>query len=435
MCAVPKDSYGLPATTASPEALDAYNDGVDGILGWHRDTVPFFRNAVARDPGLALAHAGLAVGLFVEEEFADARASMARARSLAPGASARERSHIDALGHYVEVRMKDAEAAMREHLAVYPTDLLVAQRLYFIWFFQGRFEEMLGLTSELVPRLPESSFPLGLRAFALEELGRCDAARSAAEACIARNPQDTWGVHSLVHALYETGGSDQTEGLRRVPPAIAACTNVNYYRNHLLWHLVLMHLARGDYARASGMTHEVFERQPLPLALDVRNAVSLLWRFELCDMDVGARWAPFVDIARRLMDRPEDLPFHHPHLGMALAGGRDWATAERHLDLLRARAASDRSGVLQAVAIPLIEGIHAFGGRDWQRVIDRLEPIRSRVIELGGSRAQRDVFHDTLLEACFRAGDAERAERLLAERLVRRPDHFWLNRKKASAPT
>jgi tetratricopeptide (TPR) repeat protein len=430
---VPKDRYGLPATTASPEALDAYNDGVDGVLGWHRDTVQFFRTALARDPELALSHAGLAVALFVEERFADARQSMERARSLAPRASARERSHIDALGHYVEIRMRDAEAAMREHLAAYPTDLLVAQRLYFIWFFQGRFQEMLRLSSDLVPRVPDASFPLGWQAFALEELGQCDAARAAAEACIARNPQDTWGVHSLVHALYETGGSDQGEGLRRVPPVIAACTNVNYYRNHLLWHLVLMHLARGDYARASSMTHDVFERQPLPLALDVRNAVSALWRLELCGMDVSARWTPFVGIARRLMDRPEDLPFHHPHLAMALAGGGDWATAERHLDLLRARAPGDRSGVLHAVAIPLIEGIHAFCGRDWRRVIDRLEPIRSRIIELGGSRAQRDAFHDTLLEACFRAGDAERAEGLLAERLVRRPDHFWLNRKPVGA--
>jgi hypothetical protein len=54
--------------------------------------------------------------------------------------------------------------------------------------------------------------------------------------------------------------------------------------------------------------------------------------------------------------------------------------------------------------------------------------LRPRIVELGGSRAQRDVFHDTLFEACFRAGDAERAGRFLAERLARRPDHFWRSR-------
>jgi pentatricopeptide repeat protein len=40
----------------------------------------------------------------------------------------------------------------------------------------------------------------------------------------------------------------------------------------------------------------------------------------------------------------------------------------------------------------------------------------------------RDVFHDTLLEACFKCGDMDRAERLLAERIARRPDHFWKSR-------
>lgn len=54
---------------------------------------------------------------------------------------------------------------------------------------------------------------------------------------------------------------------------------------------------------------------------------------------------------------------------------------------------------------------------------------QSELVDVGGSRAQRDVFHDTLLEACFRAGDMERAERLLAERLARRPDHLWRTRR------
>ncbi len=207
---------------------------------------------------------------------------------------------------------------------------------------------------------------------------------------------------------------------------------MNYYRNHLLWHLILMHLYEGDYARASRMTHTVFERQPSPLALDLRNSISALWRLELCGMDVTARWQPFVEIGRRLLERPEDLPFHHAHIGMVLAGGADWQTAERHLDHVRCRAGTDPSGVLGEVVIPLIEGLHAFGRQEWRDVIESIEPIRDRVIRLGGSRTQRDVFHDTLLEACFRAGDGERAERYLAERLSRRRDHFWVHRTRTA---
>jgi hypothetical protein len=78
--------------------------------------------------------------------------------------------------------------------------------------------------------------------------------------------------------------------------------------------------------------------------------------------------------------------------------------------------------------VPLVEGLHAFAVGDYRRTIDRLEPLRSRIVEIGGSRAQRDVFHDTLLEACFRAGDGDRATRLLAARVARRPDRYWLDR-------
>jgi tetratricopeptide (TPR) repeat protein len=424
------DVYRLPVSTESREALEAYDRGVAGVLGWHRDTIDFFREATAADPGFALAHAGLAVSLFVEERFAEARAAARTAQALAPSASARERSHVEAVGLYVQVRMQEAEQAMREHLAAYPGDLLIAQRLYFIWFFQGRNAEMLDLTSALLPRLPDTSFVLGLHAFVLEEVGRCAEALRAAELCVERNPEDTWGVHALVHALYEMGAA--REGLARLPSALAACPHMNYYRNHLLWHLILMHLYEGDYARASQMTHAVFERQPSPLALDLRNSISALWRLALCGMDVKARWQPFVEIAHGLLERPEDLPFHHAHIGMVLAGGADWRTAERHLDYLRRRAATDASGVLGEVAIPLIEGLHAFGRQDWRGAIASIEPIRDRVIQLGGSRTQRDVFHDTLLEACFRAGDGERAEGYLAERLSRRRDHFWAQRQRAA---
>ena len=89
--------------------------------------------------------------------------------------------------------------------------------------------------------------------------------------------------------------------------------------------------------------------------------------------------------------------------------------------------------MIAEVVVPLIQGLHAFAASDWQGAIRRIEPLRPRIIELGGSRAQRDVFHDTLLEACFRAEDMDRAERLLTDRVARRPDRFWKTRAATGA--
>ncbi len=216
-------------------------------------------------------------------------------------------------------------------------------------------------------------------------------------------------------------------GISRLPPATHRCTGLNWFHNHLVWHLALMHFAKGEFERASAIGRGAFERAPSSIAGDLHDSISLLWRLTLVGHDVGERWRPFVEIAGQRLDR-QGLHFHAAHLAMALAAGGDWATAERQLGMLRERVPKDRTGLVGDVLIPLVEGVQGFAAGDWQKVITRIEPVRPRIVELGGSRAQRDVFHDTFLEACFRAGDMDRARRYLAERVARRPDPYWVSR-------
>jgi tetratricopeptide (TPR) repeat protein len=425
MAAMPTDAYGLTVTTASPAALATYDRAVRALLGWQADALDLFRAAIAQDPGLALAHAGAAICLFLEERFAETKAATESARAAVAGQSERERRHVEAVALWTSGKADEAAQAMRAHLVEYPRDVMVLQRLYYVYFWQGRFPEMLEATTALVGHYPGESFALGLHAFALEEGGRCDEAIRTAEAALALNPADAWGVHALAHALYESAAFDS--GLTRLPPAIDPCRGLNWFRNHLLWHLALMHFASGDYERAAEMSRTVFEQAPSSIAGDLHDSISLLWRMELAGRPMRERWAPFVAIARERMTR-QGLAFHVAHVAMALAAGGDWAGAEQHLGMVRDRAPKDRTGLVGDVLVPLVEGVHAFARGDYARTVARLEPLRPRIVELGGSRAQRDVFHDTLFEASFRAGDAERAGRFLAERLGRRPDHFWRTR-------
>jgi tetratricopeptide (TPR) repeat protein len=424
------DAYGLAVTTASATALETYDRAVEGLLGWDRASLDLFQSATAADPALALGHAGAAVCLFLDERFKEARAAAEAARSAAATQSSRERSHVEALALLVAGPVADAERAMRAHLAEYPRDLMVFQRLYYILFWQGRFPQMLDDTRVLLGHLGDHSFALGMHAFALEEADRCDEALDVAQAAIARNPRDAWAVHALAHALYEKG--DSASGISALPPVIHPCQHLNWFRNHLLWHLALMHVARGDYARARRMSRRVFERAPSSIAGDLHDSISLLWRLELYDAPLSGAWQPFAAIARDRLNR-QGLPFHAVHLAMALAAAGDWPTATRQLGMLRERAEKDPSRLVGEVVMPLAEGMQAFAGRDYATAVEKIEPLRGRIAEIGGSRAQRDVFHDTLLEACFRANDMERAERLLADRLARRADQFWTIRRRAPA--
>ena len=419
------DAYGLPVSTDSAATVEAYDRAVDGLLSWDAQALGRFGAATTLDPGLGLAHAGAAVCLFLEERFAEAQEAAKTARAAALSQTERERRHVEGLALLVEGKAADAASAMRAHLADYPRDLVVFQRLYFVWFWQGKFPEMLALADTLTRYHPGNSYMLGLHAFVLEQAGRCDEAVRMAHVANLKNPRDAWAIHALAHALYEMAAFDT--GITRLPPAIEPCTHLGWFRNHLLWHLTLMHLARGEFDVASELGRTVFEHEPSSIPGDLHDSISLLWRLELLGRDVADRWTPFARIAAERLDR-QALLFHAAHLAMALAASGDWTTAERQLGMLRDRSARDRSGLVGGVVVPLIEGLHAFAAKDYSRAIERLEPLTPRVIELGGSRAQRDVFHDTLFEAAFRAGDAERAGRFLAERLARRPDHFWRTR-------
>ena len=429
---MPSDRYGLPVTTASPTALEAYDRGVEAALGWKANALDLFREATQLDPSLAVAHAGAAACLFLEERFGEARAASEAAQAAAtPGVSPRERSYVNAVTLWTAGKVPEAEAAMREHLA----QLSARPRRS----SSGSTSSSSGGGS-FPPcwRRPASSFATIPRAPTCwactpsrwRRRGAAPEAIRLAEEAIARKPEDAWSIHALAHALYESAAFDT--GVTRLPAAIEPCRGLNWFQNHLWWHLVLMHLSRGEYARVSDMSRRLFEQAPSSIAGDLHDSISLLWRLELTGHPPGDRWQPFTAIARDRIGRT-GLLFHVAHVAMALAGGGDWAGAEKQLALLRERAPKDPTGLMGEVTLPLVEGLHAFAARDWPRVIAKIEPLRPRIVELGGSRAQRDVFHDTLIEACFRGGDMDRAERLLAERLHRRPDHFWLHRRQAGA--
>jgi tetratricopeptide (TPR) repeat protein len=428
MTGVLRDAYGLTVSSGSRPAVDAYDRGVRGLLGFAAETVEDLRRAVAADPEFVLARAALATALYLDEQIPEGRAEMeravaggaARAASLTP----RERRHLEALRLFVGGRGHEAVAAMREVLAEHPRDVVLLQRLYFIHFWQGRAADMLEATTAALPALEDDGFALGYHAFALEENRRFDEALPLAERALARNPRDAWAVHAVAHVHYERG--ENRLGIEGLPPRIHPCDHLGYFRNHLLWHLALLHLAEGDYERGGRLFESVFGRIPITIASDLQDSVALAWRLDLFGHPDPRRWAQLGAAAQRWVEMPL-LLFHDLHVGMALAAAADWPAAERHLERLRARGAKAKHPTLPEVVVPLLEGLHAFARGDHAGCVARIEPIEARIVEVGGSHAQREVFHDTVLAAALRGQMRERAVALLERRLAKRPNpgHFW----------
>ena len=431
-----RDAYGLEVSTSSRAAVDDYDLGVRALLGFGADAIDRFGDALTHDPDFALARAALAVSLYLNEELAEGRVEMDRAAAAAPALPARERRHVEALALWVGGRGNDAIPRIKEILAEHPRDPLLIQRLYFIYFWQGRSSEMLELTRSVLDAFDAfdgDSYLLGLHAFSLEENRRFDEGLALAERAMAINPRDAWAVHAMAHVHYERG--DNARGIDALPPRIHPCDHLGYFRNHLLWHLALMHLADGRYDRARRLFESVFGRMAIAIGSDLQDSVSLAWRLDLYGHPDPARWAHLGAAARGWLEVPL-LLFHDLHVGMALAASGDWASAELQLERLRQRAKKTRNATLPEVVVPLLEGLHAFARGEYAAAAGTIAPIEARIVEVGGSHAQRELFHDTLLAAALRADLEDSAATLLTRRLAKRPNpgHYWTTVRPVTGP-
>jgi len=425
MRAMRKDAYGLPVSTTSAPALDAYDRGVGALLGFGADAIDRLNEALVHDPNFTLARAALAAALYLAEKIPEAREAIASASAGAAALPERERHHVEALGLWINGRIVDAVAKMKEILGRHPRDAVLLQRLYFVYFWQGRSDAMLELTTSVRDAFEADSYVVGLHAFSLEENRRYDEALALAERAIAVNPKDVWAVHTMAHVHYERG--DNARGIEVLPPCIDPCDHLGYFKNHLRWHLALMHLAAGGYEQVQQQFESVFGGIPIVVGSDLQDSVSLAWRLDLFGYPNPARWARLGTAARAWLEQPL-LLFHDLHVGMALAASGDWPAAERQLERLQQRAKKTTGNrTLPEVVVPLLEGLHAFARGDYPAAAMLMEPIEERIVEVGGSHAQREVFHDTLLAAALRADLHDRATVLLRRRLGKRPNpgHYW----------
>src|ERR1700751_1592800 len=88
------DGYGLPLSTTSFAARDAYVEACEAKLTMYPGAIEAFDRAIAADPGFALPHAARAHALLERGNAAAAREAMASANRLAAGLPAREAGQI-----------------------------------------------------------------------------------------------------------------------------------------------------------------------------------------------------------------------------------------------------------------------------------------------------------------------------------------------------
>ncbi len=416
------DCYDLPVTTSAHEALPWFNRGIHGLLGFRKDTPDCFHKALAHDATFNMAHCYLGVHYLLEESedmVAKARTCFERAREHTTTLTDRERDVIETLDLWANGRVRDAIGRMQAAIQARPREAILLQRLYFVYFVQGAAEKFRDLIAAVLPHYDDDPYMLGMYSFGLEETGDFAGAFEMGEKALKLNPQDVWALHGLAHASYETGAF--AAGVRLLENGLQHCDGIGTFRNHIIWHLTLFLWELGQYQRTLQVYHDEFADPAAQRPPELVDTVSLLWRLNLTGLPTPEEWQALTPSLETLR-RTRTYLFNQMHVALGLTGANrlDWATD--YLQGLRARVRPDRPSLLGDVGVPLVEGLIAHAQGEYARAVDKLEPIKDHIINIGGSHAQREIFTDILLDACLQAGEYELVSELIEGKRRHRPD-------------
>jgi tetratricopeptide (TPR) repeat protein len=428
------DKFSGCHSKVHPAALQAHEQAVREFAA-HRPFMPHLQEALRIEPSLPAARAlfGITHALIGRAHgMATARASLPTTRSAlvsAGGGTSHERALAGAHVAAAAGRLKSAAFHLEQHLQTHPADLLALKLSHALRFMTGQPGNMLRTTAALLPSwsasMPGYGFVLGCRAFALEETGNLREAETAGRQAVACQPDDVWGLHAVAHVL-EMGGRTR-EGRKWLGAQRLRWGDCGAFGQHLLWHLALFHLSDGDSERALALFDEGIQPARDGDFRDVANAVSLLWRLEQEGVDVGHRWRGLHELAHeRRLDCT--YAFASLHYLMALLAAGDEPAARECIAAMRKRSrgnGNDQAPVLALAGVALAEALLAATVPGPNTA--ELGRLARELPQLGGSRAQQDVFLRSLMMMAARSNDTAALSALSALRREQRVvDRFQL---------
>jgi tetratricopeptide (TPR) repeat protein len=422
-----KDSRGLATSTSDAAALECYERAAMLTHGYFGNPIAVIDEALAAQPDFALGHclkAAIAVMSSERAALPMLRDSVEAIERLGSGATDRERAHAAAGRAWLEGDFARSVRLYGEIALEHPLDLLALQTAHVGDFYLGESTMLRDRIAQALPcwspEVPGFGFVLGMYAFGLEETALYSRAEDAGRRALDLNPRDPWAVHAVAHVLEMQGRI--REGIDWLNSTSGDWAGDCGFAYHNWWHLALHHLELDEHERALELYDQAIHPRSTQVALELVDASALLWRLALRGVDVGDRWKQVADDWSQTAEGGF-YAFNDVHGVMAYAAtGRD-ADVARVVDVLARRAGeSDTNGTMSRdVGLPLARAIAALSQGDAAAAVECIVPMRTRAHRFGGSHAQRDIVHLTLLEAAHRAGRVRLERALASERTELKP--------------
>jgi tetratricopeptide (TPR) repeat protein len=383
--------------------------------------------ALRRDARCVRAHAvRVAVLLLASDQVRDRRVRrpLFHFGALAQVANDRESLHLDAARAWYAGDFPAALNVYDRLLARYPSDSLALQLAHALDFRLGRRESLRDRVANVIPHWNRDMLAYGhvlaMYAFGLEENGDYDHAYEVAQRSLEAAPGNASAIHAIAHVYEMQGRSD--EGMSWLTRTERHWRFNRAFGVHLAWHQALFHLDHDDPHAALAVYDErlapTFD-SGTPALVD---ASALLWRLDLRGIDVQRRWRRVARCWRR-KSLADARAFNVVHAVAAFAGAKRHRLVAALIEQLReqARQAHGDDPTTLALAIAVSEAMQAFAQRAYGAAVEKISVVRSLASRCGGSVAQCDLIHLTLIEAALRARATRLARALAEERATQKP--------------
>jgi tetratricopeptide (TPR) repeat protein len=427
-----QDLLGNEIHVADPASVAAIDDFVGGFIACEA-RVTNILSAAEHDDSVTVQACAAALHLFAEspEGPVNARPYLERAGRSGVPATERERRFLRAVQAWAGNDVASAIGLLDEQVRMHPRDLAALKLAQYLLFNLGDSPGMLRLA--LAAQLAAADVPYlhGMTAFAYEQCHQLREAERTARRAIAMLRKEPWAHHALAHVMLTEGRVE--EGRAFMQEVSVTWLGLNsFMETHNWWHLALFLIEQDAHAAAL----ELYDRHVWgvckPYSQDQIGAVSLLARLELAGVDVGDRW---VDVSAYLAARTHDQvqPFLDMHYlyGLARAGRSEADELLREVEAFAPRAPELTRAAWQRVAVPACRGLLAHARGEYTRAVDELGIALPRLLEIGGSHAQRDLFEQVYIDALVNSGRLVGAQNLLQQRARANPESLRLRRQLA----
>ena len=421
------DARGLAISVRDIESQIRYESALASLHSLRGDAPDLINDVIAHDPDCVAAHCLQAAATVLSNEVpgqSAIEATLDTLERLGSHANERERRHAAAARAWFQGDMRLALQRYGDLVIDYPRDSLALQVAHALDFRLGQREMLRDRVAQVLPFWEESTpgygYVLGMYAFGLEENGEYVRAEELARRSLELEPDNASAIHAVAHVMEMQGRAG--EGIEWLDSTRATWSANAGFSVHIAWHLALFHIDLDQLDAALAIYDALVAPSPSSSINGLVDASALLWRLGIRGRSPDSRWHTLAGLWSHHSFRGRRA-FTIVHAVMAFTAAGRLELAYRVAALLQHDAATRTVNSEEdlKLAIPLTEAMQAFGRGQYARAVEAINTVRVIAHRCGGSVAQCDLIHLTLIEAALRSRKAQLARALAAERTARKP--------------